>query len=302
MEEGFVVRFRGVRGNYAVPGTTTLRYGGNTSCVEVWAGERLIILDAGTGVVSLGDDLSAWHRKVKRPIVATIFFSHTHHDHTQGFPFFAPAYIGTSTLYMFGPRTFDQDLEDALARAMLPPTFPVQLDELVSFKIISTINHSEVILIGPGNEPQIRNIYRDPIDVDADYVRVRALRSPFHPPGSGTSIFRIEWEGKSVVYASDTEGVEGGDTSLIKFARDSDLLIHDAQYTQEEYVQVPKQGWGHSTPEMAALVAQKANVKQLVLFHHDPRHDDDMLDQMEVDAKKLFPNTSLAREGLTIRL
>jgi phosphoribosyl 1,2-cyclic phosphodiesterase len=175
MEEGFVVRFRGVRGNYAVPGTTTLRYGGNTSCVEVWAGERLIILDAGTGVVSLGDDLSAWHRKVKRPIVATIFFSHTHHAHTQGFPFFAPAYIGTSTLYMFGPRTFDQDLEDALARAMLPPTFPVQLDELVSFKIISTINHSEVILIGPGNEPQIRNIYRDPIDVDADYVRVRAL-------------------------------------------------------------------------------------------------------------------------------
>ena len=105
-----------------------------------------------------------------------------------------------------------------------------------------------------------------------------------------------------MVYASDTEGVEGGDTSLIKFARDSDLLIHDAQYTQEEYVQAPKQGWGHSTPEMAALVAQKANVGQLVLFHHDPRHDDDMLDQMEVDAKKLFPNTSMAREGLTIRL
>jgi phosphoribosyl 1,2-cyclic phosphodiesterase len=302
MEEGFVVRFRGVRGNYCTPGAKTLEYGGNTACVEVWAGGRLIILDAGTGVVSLGDDLSAWHRKEKRPIVATVFFSHTHHDHTQGFPFFSPAYIATSTLYMFGPRTFDQDLEDALARAMLPPTFPVQLDELASFKIISTINQREVVLIGPENEPQIRNLYRDAIDVDADYVRVHALRSPFHPPGSGTSIYRIEWKGKSAVYASDTEGVENGNTSLIEFARGCDLLIHDAQYTEEEYIQMPRQGWGHSTPEMATLVAQKAEVKQLVLFHHDPHHDDDKLDEMEAHSRKLFPNTTMAREGLTIRL
>jgi len=301
MEEGFVVRFRGVRGHHPVPGATTLKYGGNTPCVEVWAGGRLIILDAGTGLVSLGDDLMAWHQAVKKPIIATMFFSHTHHDHTQGFPFFTPAYIGTSVLYMFGPRTFDQDLEKALARAMLPPTFPVQLEELASLKIISNLDRSEAILIGPEHQPQIRNIYRDSLQAGPDTVQIYVQRSSFHP-GGGVSLFRIEWNGKSVVYASDTEGVEGGDTSLISFAKGSDLLIHDAQYTAQEYVELPRQGWGHSTPEMATAVAQAAQVGQLVLHHHDPDHDDDSLDQMEAEAQTHFSQTTMAYEGLTIRL
>lgn len=301
MEEGFVVRFRGVRGHHPTPGATTVRYGGNTPCVEVWAGGRLIILDAGTGLISLGEDLIAWHRETKRPIVATVFFSHTHHDHTQGFPFFVPAYLGTSTLYVFGPRTFDQDLEMALARAMLPPSFPRSLDELAAFKVISNIDENEAILIGPEHEPQIRNVHRNQIEVTPDTVRVRVLKSTFHP-GGGTSVFRIEWNGKSMVYASDTEGVVGGDTGLIRFARRSDLLIHDAQYTDKEYIETPKQGWGHSTPEMAAMVADRARVRQLVLFHHDPSHDDDRLDQMEAAAQQQFANTTMAREGLTLRL
>ena len=301
MEEGFVVRFRGVRGHHPVPGATTLRYGGNTPCVEVWAGGRLVILDAGTGLVSLGDDLMAWHQTTKEPIIATMFFSHTHHDHTQGFPFFTPAYIGTSVLYMFGPRTFDQDLEKSLARAMLPPTFPVQLEELASLKIISNLDRSEAILIGPEHQPQIRNIYRDSLQAGPDTVQVHVQRSSFHP-GGGVSLFRIEWNGRSVVYASDTEGVEGGDTSLIAFAKNCDLLIHDAQYTEYEYVEAPRQGWGHSTPEMATTVAREAQVGQLVLYHHDPDHDDDALDQMEAEAKTQFDQTILAYEGLTIRL
>jgi phosphoribosyl 1,2-cyclic phosphodiesterase len=301
MQDGFVVRFRGVRGSYAVPGPTTFKYGGNTSCVEIWAGGRLIILDAGTGLVSLGNDLMAWRKERKEAIVATMFFSHTHHDHTQGFPFFGPAYLGSSILYMFGPRTFDQDLQDALARAMLPPTFPVSLDDLKSLKIISNINDAEVLLIGPQHEPQIRNIYRDTIEAGEDVVRVRVLRSAFHPSG-GITIFRIEWNGKSVVYATDTEGVEGGDTLLIRFAQGSDLLIHDAQYTIDEYVQGPKQGWGHSTPEMATFVAQQAQVGQLVLFHHDPLHDDAKLDAMQISAQGLFPNTRMAYDGLSISL
>ena len=301
MEEGFVVRFRGVRGSYPVPGATTVKYGGNTSCVEVWAGGRLIVLDAGTGLVSLGDDLMAWHQREKRPIVATMFFGHTHHDHTQGFPFFIPGYVGTSTLYMFGPRTFDLDLEQSLSRAMLPPSFPKSLDELASFKIISNINENEVILIGPENEPQIRNIHRDRIELDPDMVVVKVLFSTFHPP-QGTNIFRIEWRGKSLVYATDTEGVTGGDTFLIRFAKECDLLVHDAQYTRDEYLHVPRQGWGHSTPGIAALVAERANVRRLVLFHHDPGHDDATLDEMKAGAQKLFPNTTMAHEGLTIRL
>jgi phosphoribosyl 1,2-cyclic phosphodiesterase len=301
MEEGFIVRFRGVRGIHPVPGEKTLRYGGNTACIEVWVGGRLIILDAGTGIVSLGNDLLRQHIQDKSPIVATMFFSHTHPDHTQGFPFFKPAYLGSSILYVFGPRTFDQDLQDALARAMLPPTFPVSLDELKSFNIISNINDAEIILIGPENEPQIRNIYRDNIHIDPDIASIRTLHRTAHPSG-GVRMFRIEWNGKSMVYASDIEGAVGGDTAVIGFAQGCDLLIHDAQYTSQEYVQAPKQGWGHSTPEMATLAAKRAHVKQLALFHHAPNHDDEMLDEVQASAKELFPNTIVAYEGLTVRL
>ncbi|MBN1581598.1 MAG: MBL fold metallo-hydrolase [Anaerolineae bacterium] len=301
MEEGFVVRFRGVRGSHPVPGPTTLKYGGNTSCVEVWAGGRLIILDAGTGIIGLGNDLMAWRGKTKRPITAAVFFSHTHHDHTQGFPFFVPAYQGSSTLYMFGPKTFDQDLEEVLSRAMLPASFPVTLYELKAFKIISNIDDAEVVLIGENNEPQVRNIYREQVQLDPNTVRVSLLRSTFHPP-SGVSLFRIEWDNKSIVYATDIEGVVGGDMRLSTFAQGAALLIHDAQYTQQEYVELPRQGWGHSTPEMATRVAQQARVGRLVLFHHAPKHDDAMLDDMEAYAQTLFPNTVMAYEGLTIRL
>jgi phosphoribosyl 1,2-cyclic phosphodiesterase len=301
MEDGFVIRFRGVRGGHPVPGKGTLRYGGNTSCVEVWAGERLLILDAGTGIVALGHDLMHWHQQVDKPIVATMLFSHAHHDHMQGFPFFVPAYQGSSTLYMFGPKTFDQDLEEALSRAMLAPTFPVSLEELPSLKIISNIHESEVILIGSEHQPQIRNVFREPIETDHETVRVDVLRSSFHPSGN-VSLLRIAWNGKSMVYATDTEGLPGGDSKLIELAAGCDLLIHDAQYTQEEYLGIPRQGWGHSTPEMAVTVAKKAGAQRLILFHHDPTHDDAQLDTMQAHAETLLPGTLLAYEGLTIRL
>ncbi|MBL7200174.1 MAG: MBL fold metallo-hydrolase [Anaerolineae bacterium] len=301
MADGFVVRFRGVRGSYPTPGPTTLRYGGNTACVEIRVGDRLIILDAGTGLVRLGNDLLAQHARDRRPIVATMFFSHTHHDHTQGFPFFRPAYLGSCTLYVFGPRTFGRDLEDALARAMLPPTFPKSLEELPSFRVISNIEDCEVILISPDSQPQIRNVFRDRPEIEPGTVSVRTLHRTFHPSG-GVRVFRVECDGKSVVYASDVEGVIGGDTDLIRFASECDLLIHDAQYTTEEYVQGPMQGWGHSTPEMATLVAHRAKVRQLALFHHDPRHDDDQLDAIQAAARERFPNTLAAYEGLAIEL
>ena len=301
MHEGFVIRFRGVRGAYPAPGATTLKYGGNTACVEVWAGGRPIILDAGTGIVPLGRDLMRWHKETLTPIVATLFLSHTHPDHTQGFPFFSPAHEGSSTLYIFGPKTFDQDMGDSLSRAMLPPTFPVLLEELPSLKIISNISHNQVILVGADQKPQIRNLFRQKVHVKPDTIQVRILQSFFHPSGS-VNVFKIEWEGKSLVYATDIEGVAGGDVRLIRFCRGCDVLIHDAQYTHEEYIGAPKQGWGHSTPEMATLVAQKAHVKQLVLFHHDPRHDDAILDAMLAHAQTLFSNTLMAYEGLTIEL
>lgn len=296
-----MIHFRGVRGTHAVPGATTLKYGGNTSCVEVWAGGRPIILDAGTGIVPLGRDLMRWHKNTGIPIVATLFLSHTHPDHTQGFPFFSPAHEGSSTLYIFGPKTFDEDMGDSLSRAMLPPSFPVLLEELPSLKIISNISHNQMILIGVDQKPQICDVFRHKAEAAPDTVRVSVLQSFFHPSGD-VNVFKIEWNGKSLVYATDIEGVAGGDVRLIRFSQGCDVLIHDAQYTTEEYLQTPLQGWGHSTPEMATLVASKAQVKRLVLFHHDPWHDDSTLDAMLAQAQTVFPDTLMAYEGLTIQL
>jgi phosphoribosyl 1,2-cyclic phosphodiesterase len=308
VNQDLLVRFRGVRGTYPAPGVGTLRYGGNTSCVEIWAGERLLILDAGTGIIGLGRDLVRKSAATKQPIVAHLFLSHTHADHTQGLPFFGPARQGTSTLYIFGSKNLDEDLEDTLARAMLPPSFPVRLDELPSLQVINNVSHNEVILIGPGLEPRICNAFRDEAasvaceGLDpAQTVRVSIMQSFFHPSGD-VSIFKIEWGGKSVVYATDTEGAVGGDMRLIRFCQGCDLLIHDAQYTTAEYLSTPLQGWGHSTPRMAALVAQKAQVKQLALFHHDPRHDDAQIDEIEAQAQALFEPTFAAREGLALHL
>ncbi|MDY7041089.1 MAG: MBL fold metallo-hydrolase [Chloroflexota bacterium] len=301
--EKFLVRFRGVRGSYPVPGLSTVKVGGNTSCVEVRAGGHLIILDAGTGIISLGRDLGRQCAIDKKPVVATILFSHTHHDHTQGFPFFEPAYFGSSTLYMFGPKNFYEDIEEALTRAMLAPTFPVALDELKSLRVISNVDETEMIVLDQGAEPQIVNIYREEVNASPQAVCISSMRSFFHPKG-GVTIYSIEWAGKKLVYASDTEGYVGGDTRLIRFSKEADLLIHDAQYTAEEYLTggVPKQGWGHSTPEMATAVAREARVKRLALYHHDPLHDDQMLSAIEREARLVFPNTMLAYEGLTIEL
>ncbi len=303
MDDKFIVRFRGVRGSYPVPGETTSRVGGNTACVEVWAGGHLIIIDAGTGIIGLGKELMKKYRASgeKEPIVATMLFSHTHHDHTQGFPFFDPAHEGTSVLYMFGPRTFYEDVEEALSRAMLAPSFPVALAELKSLKVMSNIEESEVVILDRSMDPQLLNVYRDERADSPDAVEIGLMRSFAHPNG-GVSVYKISWAGKSMVYASDTESYVGGDTRLIEFARGTDLLIHDAQYTSEEYVTGPKQGWGHSTPEMAIAIAQAAKVKKLVLFHHDPSHDDDTLAEIERKAQEAFPNTILAYEGLAIEL
>jgi phosphoribosyl 1,2-cyclic phosphodiesterase len=263
-----------------------------------------LILDAGTGIINLGRDLMRQWFQQKKPIVAHLFLSHAHADHTQGLPFFGPAHEGSSTLYIFGSKILDEDLQEALSRAMLPPTFPVRLDELPSLQVINNISHNEVILIGPGPEPRICNAFRDAAaetPEEAQTVRVSVLQSFFHPSGH-VSVFKIEWNGKSVVYATDTEGADGGDMRLIRFCQGCDLLIHDAQYTRAEYLGTPYQGWGHSTPEMAALVAQKAQVKRLALFHHDPLHDDAQLDAMEAQAKTLFEPTCAAHEGLALHL
>lgn len=303
----FIVKFRGVRGGYPVPGKRSLKFGGNTACVEVRCGNHLIILDAGTGIIELGEELVREQRLkgINDPMVATLLLSHTHHDHTQGFPFFKPAYLPTSTIYMFGPGTFHQELEDTLGNVMLSPFFPVSLNELHSLKIIRTIDPTMVILLDQkSSEPTVKNFYRQENSVPDDTVKITSLKSYAHP--GGVMIYKVEFLKKSVVYATDTEGYLGGDHRLISFAYGANLLIHDAQYEHEEYEgngTIPShQGWGHSTPEMAVEVAKASKVKELVLFHHEPLHDDERVKKMETKAQKLFSNTISAYEGLTIKL
>ena len=305
MPDEMIIRFWGVRGSYPVPGPRTVRYGGNTACVEIQAGPHTIILDAGTGIINLGADLIQRARATGgNPITATILFSHMHNDHTQGFPFFDPAYVGASTLHILGPKVFESELEETLSHAMLPPNFPIALEDLPSLKILRNVNETDIVLIGPElSDVQVLNIYHDAIDPSPEFVRVRTYHSYAHPK-SGVNIYSISWRGKTVIYATDTEGYVQSDQRLVKFAKDADVLIHDAQYRIEDYTNPakPKQGWGHSTPDMAIAVAQACNAKKLVLFHHEPTYDDATIAAIEARAQQVFPGAVSAYEGLELRI
>ena len=306
----FTVKFRGVRGSHPVPGTGTVKYGGNTSCVEVHVGAHLIILDAGTGIVGLGNDLfkkyNASGKDIadREPITFTILFSHTHHDHTQGFAFFKPAYIPTSTCYLFGPRLLEEELEEGLTKSMVSPYFPVQLEDLSSVRKIRSLHESETILYDTTrNPPRVLNYFRDDQARGDCHVRVRLMRSLAHPNG-GVFVYRIEMNGKSMVYATDTEGYVGGDQRLVNFARGTVLLIHDSQYMHPDYVKgsITVQGYGHSTVDMAAEVASQAGVGKLALFHYDPQYEDSTIADMEKRAKSIFKSSIASYEGLEVEL
>jgi phosphoribosyl 1,2-cyclic phosphodiesterase len=305
MQNDLCIRFWGVRGSYPVPGPDTVRFGGNTACVEVQAGPHTIILDAGTGIIKLGADILRRAAVEGSPsVVVTLFFTHMHHDHTLGFPFFGPAYLGSSTLHIFGPKVFETDLEEALSNAMLPPNFPLMLHELPSVKILRTISAEDRIVLGP-DPAAVQVVASDPAaDVRRlDEVEVRVLHSYAHPR-DGVHMYRISWRGTSVVYATDTEGYAGVDQRLVEFARGTDVLIHDAQYRLEDYADArrPKQGWGHSVPAMVCAVAEACGARQLVLFHHEPTYDDATVAAMEAEAQHLFPQVVSAYEGMEVRI
>lgn len=298
----FKIKFWGVRGSYPVSNPDTVKIGGSTSCVEIKINDELIIIDAGTGIIKLGDQLMKNYNK-DNPIIATILYSHMHHDHNQGFPFFKPAYIGTSTFYFFGPKFFQEDIGEVLSRAMLPPFFPVELSELNSAKIVHSVSDADIIVLNKGAHPRMVNRYRKKQEFSEDEIVIEVCKGYAHPKG-GILFYKISYKNKSIVYASDTEGYVGIDRKLVNFARDCDILIHDAQFSIKEYEDpiFPKQGFGHSTPEMAIDVAQKANVKKLILFHHDPEHKDQQLLETERVCQAIYKDCVLAYEGLEINL
>jgi phosphoribosyl 1,2-cyclic phosphodiesterase len=303
-----LVRFWGVRGSYPVPGAKTMKVGGNTSCVEVQSRTHRIILDCGTGIIKLGEHILVEHQKQhpngSTPLQLSILLSHTHHDHIQGLPFFQPAYKPYASLYIFGPQLLGVDLRESISETMTARYCPVRLEELNAHKVIENMANNDRLLFQNNTKvPQLYSERHELPKLKKDDLLVRVMRSYAHPK-DGVFVYRIENNGSSVVYATDTEGYQGGDARLIKFAQGADLLIHDAQYTNEEYTtgNPTKQGFGHSTTEMACEVATKAKVKQLVLCHHDPGHDDNQMLEIEKRAKSLFKESQAAREGMEISI
>jgi phosphoribosyl 1,2-cyclic phosphodiesterase len=270
MQQTFTVRFRGVRGSLASPGLATAAVGGNTSCVEVVCGDTRIVLDAGSGLRALGDGLVAGGASE-----TAILLSHLHWDHIQGLPFFAPIYVpGHRVEVISGPNGV-MPLEAALRRQMSAPFFPVDFEEVSTQLRARDARPGEAIAIGPAT------------------VRMARLNHP--DPVWG---YRIEHAGRAVVYATDTEHYACVDPVLRQLAAGADVLIYDAQYTPEEYP--GKVGWGHSTWAAAVELARAAGVRQLVLFHHDPRRSDDGVAELEARAQAAFGGAIAAREGMIV--
>ena len=302
---GMTVRFWGVRGSYPATGSDTARYGGNTACVEIQVNGCSLILDAGTGIIGLGRALAARSRQTGQPARAVLLFSHLHHDHTQGFPFFTPAFIPGASVSIFGPDFLGSDPRCMLETVMQPPYFPLRLNELNANLSFEVFRETDVLLLGetvggarlcPASSVQTDN-HR--------LAQVRVLRSLAHP--GGVLHFRVDWQGGSVVYATDTEGYVNGDRRLARFAHDTDLLIHDAQYTDEHYLGLlpglnVTQGFGHSTVSMACQAAISAGARRLALFHHAPEYSDARLDEIATRAQTILPQAFVAQEGQEVYL
>ena len=290
------IRFRGVRGSHPMPGPTTLKYGGNTSCQEIRVGGRLLIFDAGTGVISLGLDLM----QAGGPKEMAVFFSHHHHDHIGGLLYFKPAYRPDTTMHIYGPADSpDCDILQALERVSCPTAHPVQFTRMGMNYTTQVVTTGDAVVWRRGAAaPRMLEQGETPENGD---VVVRVLKNSLHPL-EGVLNFRVEYKGKAYVYATDVEGNEKeGDEELAAFARGADMLAHDGQYSSEEYNAFRK-GWGHSTLAMAIKTARMAEVKRLAIVHHDPGSADDQLDAMEREGKKEFPNLFFAREGQEVAL
>lgn len=253
----FLAKFWGTRGSVPSPGPSTVRYGGNTSCVEVRCGDTVIVLDAGTGIRPLGLDLV--QRRIRK---IWLLLSHTHMDHVQGFPFFKPLYTPGVDIRICSPAEWARSAEEVLRRQMESYYFPVGLDQVpaqVSF------------------EPQNKSFWIEDVSIQ---------RHPLNHPG-GSFAYRLEYAGRVLVYLADHEpycrqfggsnGNQALDAGVSRFAHGANLLIREAQYTAEEYQ--TRRGWGHATMADALESALRSGAKQIALFHHDPEHDDVFLER-----------------------
>ncbi|MDX9788563.1 MAG: MBL fold metallo-hydrolase [Desulfobacterales bacterium] len=304
------VKFWGVRGSIACPGPKTVYYGGNTSCIELYfeKADRLIIIDAGSGIRPLGHDLKK-RTLSKKGLKADIFLSHTHWDHIMGFPFFDPIYLPGTELNIYGPVTYEEEtLEKIIGAQLSYRYFPVRHSELASTLRYHQLKECEIDL------------------GDGIHLKTKFLNHTLQCLG-----YRFEYQGKSLCTAFDTEpfhnlfampanspdydpyavaeGKKAADEEnrrIVAFCLGADMLIHDAQYSEEEY-ETDKRGWGHSSFEHAIATGTFAKVKKLYLFHHDPARSDKDLATVEHKWRKKSPGDNrpdiyVAKEGATVEL
>lgn len=279
---GMKVKFWGVRGSIPVPGSEFSKYGGNTSCVEVDCGDEILLIDAGTGIRMYGLDQMA--RTPDEKINVNILISHTHWDHIQGFPFLPHIYSSGNIISFYGGHSVST-LEKLIMTQMHREFHPVTI-----FELAADVNFNEL--------------------KGTDFKIGDALISYSHLMHPGLSLgYRIEYNGKIVVYISDNEIIPDKDAAAYNWEnighiiRNADIVIADAQYTHEEYKS--KVGWGHSSIDMAVKVCEMYGVKNLYAFHHDPLHTDAFIDGMIDHGRSLIKtNMNLfgAREGTVLEL
>ncbi len=265
----FTVRFWGVRGSVATPGAETVQYGGNTSCVEIRCGERRIVIDAGTGLRMLGREMLG-----EGPADFDLLLSHTHLDHIEGLPFFAPAFVPGNLFRIWAGHLLPRiTIEQALSQLMSAPLFPVPLDAFSKQVKYCDFRAGDALVLGP-----------------EILVKTAMLDHPNDAVG-----YRVEFDGRSVCYVSDTTHVPGEtNQNIAALIRDANLVIYDAMFTEAEFAKRPD--WGHSTWREGVRLAQLAGARKLVLFHHDPCRTDAELDALGAKAAQHLPDTIVARE------
>lgn len=269
----FFVQFWGVRGSIACPGPDTVRYGGNTSCLEIRCGGRLFIFDAGTGLRLLGQSLME-----QGDIDAHLYLTHTHFDHICGLPFFAPFFApGNQFRLAAGHLKPETDLKQVLEEMMMAPLFPVPPSIFQAQVSYTDFTAGETQ--SPGNGVVIRT-------------------APLNHPNRATG-YRVQYDGRSICYITDTEHVIGSpDQNILGLIQGADLVIYDSTYTDDEYPAYA--GFGHSTWQEGVRLADAAGVKTLVIFHHEPTHDDARMDAIAAEAEAMRPGTVVAREGMVL--
>ena len=272
-EDGLRLKFWGVRGSIACPGPNTVRYGGNTSCVEVRCGQDLLILDAGTGLRELAESIEQ-----ERPLKANLFLTHTHLDHVCGLPFFQPLFNPSTNLKIWGGHLPpDRPIRQVLDLLMMDPLWPIQLDDLKAEVTFHNFVAGDTL-----------------VPINGIDVKTVALNHP-----NGATGYRIDYRGKSVCYITDTEHfADRIDENIVRLVNNADILIYDSTYTPADYKN--RIGWGHSTWEEGIKLAKRAGVKKFVVFHHNPEHDDDDMDLIGQEVCRVMGNAVVAREGMVL--